>query len=78
MHFVKKPEKVPLALCHVVDFSHLNYCLIQDQPQVFPKGEIRQQLGVVVVHGLVWVYMDALAAYFHTKVAKGDLYTEYQ
>ena len=34
-HFAKKP----LALRLVVDYSHLNLCLLKDQPQVFPTGE---------------------------------------
>ena len=52
-----------MALRLVIDFSHLNSCLIRDQPQVFPMGEeIRQQLGpecVVRTHGsncVVWTH----------------------
>ena len=47
-------------------------CLIQDQLQVFPTREkIGQQLGPECV---VWVTMDALAAYFQIDVAKSDIY----
>ena len=54
----------------MVNFPHLNLCLIRDQPQVFPMGEdIRQQLGLERV---VWITMDALTAYFQIRVAKAD------
>ena len=69
-HFVENPGRVPLVLRLVVDFSHLNECLIWGQPQVFPTGEeIWQQLGSKCV---VWVCMDTLAAYFQINVAKED------
>ena len=69
-HFVKKPGRVSLALWVVVDFSHLNECLIRDQPHVFPTGEeIRQQLRPECV---VWVCMDALVNYFQIDMAKED------
>ena len=69
-HFAKKPGRVPLVICLVLDFSHLNNCLIRDQPQVFPTGEeIRQQLCPECV---VWVCMEALAAYFQIKVERED------
>ena len=46
VHFVKNPGRVLLPFCLVVDFTLLNDCLIQDQPQVFSTGEeIRQQLA---------------------------------
>ena len=67
---VEKPGRVPLALQLVVDFSHLNKCLIWDQSQVFPTGEeMRQQLGPECV---VLVCIDALGAYFLIYVAKED------
>ena len=69
-YFVKKPGRVPLALRLVVDFSHLNECLIQDQRQVSSTGkEIRQHLGPEFV---VWVCIAALASYFKIDVAKED------
>ena len=43
-HFVEKPNRVPLALKLIVDFSFLNSCLIWDQAQAFPTGEEIRQL----------------------------------
>ena len=40
-HFVEKPNRVPLALRLVVDFSHLNACRIRNQA----GEETCQQLG---------------------------------
>ena len=68
--FIEKPGRVPLSLRLVVDFSHMNSCLIRAQLQVFPTGEeIRQQLGSECN---VWVTMDALAAYFQIYIAESD------
>ena len=69
-HFDEKPGRVPLALHLVVNFFQMNECLIRDQPQIFPTGEeIRQHFGP---ESVVWVCMDALAAYFQINVAKED------
>ena len=55
-----------------MDFSHLNSCLIRNQPQVFPTGEeIRQQLCPECV---VWIYMDTLAPYFQIHIAESDVH----
>ena len=80
MHFVEKPGRVPLALCLVADFSHLNNCLIRDQPQVFPTGEkIRQQLGPKCVVGLDGrprrLFLDKSG---EGGPAQEDLYAEYR
>ena len=56
----------------VVDYSHLKSCLVRDQTQVFPTGEeIMQQVGPECV---IWVTMDALAAYFQIDVAESNMY----
>ena len=56
-HFVAKPNRVPLALRLVCDFTGLNSYLIRDQPATFPTGDdIRKQLGPECK---VWACMDA-------------------
>ena len=48
-----------------------NTSTLRDQPQVFPTGEIRQQLGPECI---VLVTMDALAAYFQIYMAESNMH----
>ena len=69
-HFVEKPNRVPLAVRIVVDFSHLNSCRICDKAHVFTTGEkIIQQLGADCC---VWICKNALLGYYQIYVAKRD------
>ena len=65
-HFVIKPNRVPLALRLVCDFTNLNSYLIRDQPATFPTGDdIRKQLGSDYK---VWTTIDCLSAYCQVKI----------
>ena len=70
-HFVPKPNRVPLALRLVCDFTNLNSYLTRDQPATFPTGDdIRKQLGSDCK---VWACIDCLSAYYQVKIRPSDV-----
>ena len=65
-HFVAKPNRVPLALRLVCDFTGLNSYLTCNQPATFPMGDdIRKLLGPEC---RVWARVVALSAYYQLKI----------
>ena len=71
VHFVSKPNRVPLTLRLVVDYTRINDCLIRDQATVFPTSEeIRQMLGA---DNNVWLTANAIAAYYQVNIAERDV-----
>ena len=71
-HFVQKPNRVPLALRLVVDFTGLNSHLSRDQPATFPTADdIRKQLNQDCN---VWLTADVLLAYYQVGIAPDDVH----
>ena len=65
-HFAGKPNRVPLALRLVCDFTGLNFYLTRNQPATFPTGDsIRKQLGRECK---VWACLDTLLAYYQVQI----------